>query len=282
MTAMEEQAQTQNTEIVVRPGNVTVIEGGPATAIRAEIQSLAKEISNKFMRLSQLLRTVQRDRLYLGWGFDSFEAWAEADSGLHYETARVFVAMEATLVEAAKIPRQTLAEIGWTKAKHLVSLQRAGKLAPKMAEIIQKAKTLPASQFQDYVHQVRASVPTAPGDPVPADRIPVNFFLARDQQQTVIQARRLAEQLTGSTDPGVQLTTLAQEFIGSVTPDEANAPDAYRARRVMMLLDVLENQFGLVVEIKGAKTADGQRLYAALTHAKQSTPQPVATASPLI
>lgn len=270
-------------EIVVHASQIAVLDAGgppaPAEAIRQEIKGLAREMNSKFLRLGQLLRTVQRDRLYAGWGFDSFEAWAEVDSGLHYETARIFAAMERSLVEQAKISREVLADIGWTKAKNLVPLQNAGKLAPRMAEVIEKAKTLPASQFQDYVAQVRGSIPATPGTPVQPDRIPVNFMLAPDQQKVVIDARRLAEQLTGSIDPGVQFTAICQDFMSSITPDEAKAPDAWRARRASMLLDVLGSHFGLVVEVRGARTLEGQAIYERLTQQQTQQPAPVATAT---
>lgn len=247
--------------IVSHSSRAAVLDATRANSIREEIKMLAQEVSNKFLRLSQLLRTVQKDRLYLQWGFDSFEGWAEADSGIHPETARVFVSMEKALVEEAHIDRGVLADIGWTKAKAIVPLQRSGKLAPRQVEILKAAQTLPTPQFQTYVAQVKASGGEMAAPGTLPNRTPVSFFLDAEQQETITQARRIAEQVTGSIDPGVQLVAICQDFISSITPDEAKAPDNWRARRVAMLLDVLENHFGLHVELKGAKNLDAQRIY---------------------
>ncbi|MCS6291708.1 MAG: hypothetical protein H8J66_01450 [Nitrospira sp.] len=258
---------TATQEITVHSSRVSVLEPeadvAPSDAIRVEIKNLAREVSSKFLRLSQLLRVVQRDQLFRRWGFDSFEAWIEQDDVLHPETARVFVAMERTLVEEARIDRAVLADIGWTKAKALVPLQKAGRLAPRRAEILEKAKSLPTNQFQDYVAQVRAGSiggPVATGVNAEPSRRSVNFFLSSEQEEAITTARRLAEQATGSLDPGFQLASICQDYVSSVTEDEARAPDAWRARRVSMLLDVLTNHFGLVVEVQGAKSMEGQRI----------------------
>lgn len=253
-------------DIVIHASRVAVLDietATPTDAIRVEIKTLAREVSSKFLRLSQLLRIVQRDQLFRRWGFDSFEAWVEQDDVLHPETARTFVAMEKTLVEEAKIPREVLNDIGWTKAKALVPIQKAGRLAPKRAEILEKAKSLPTNQFQDYVQQVRTGSiggPVATGGPVEPSRRSVNFFLSAEQEEAVTTARRLAEQATGSLDPGFQLASICQDYVASVNEDEVRAPDAWRARRVSMLLDVLTNHFGLVVEVQGAKSMEGQRI----------------------
>ena len=259
---------TTTQEIMVHASRVAVLDietATPSDAIRVEIKTLAKEVSSKFLRLSQLLRIVQRNGLFRAWGFDSFEQWAESDTDLHPETARVFVSMEKTLVEEAKIPRETLADIGWTKAKAIIPIQKAGRLAPKRAEILEKAKSLPTNQFNDYVQQVRAGSiggAVATGGQVEPSRKAVNFFLSQEQEEAVTTARRLAEQATGSLDPGFQLSSICQDYISSVSEDEARAPDAWRARRVSMLLDVLVNHFGLVVEVTGAKSMEGQRILA--------------------
>jgi len=259
---------TTTQEILVHASRVAVLDAetdvASSDAIRTEIKTLAREVSSKFLRLSQLLRIVQRDGLYKRWGFDSFEQWVEQDDVLHPETARVFVTMEKFLVEEAKIPRAVLNDIGWTKAKVLVPLQKAGRLAPKRVEILSKAKELPTAQFQDYVQQVRTGAigggPVATGGHVEPSRKAVNFFLSVEQEEAITTARRLAEQATGSLDPGFQLSSICQDYISSVSEDEARAPDAWRARRVSMLLDVLTNHFGLVVEVRGAKSMDGQRI----------------------
>ncbi|CAE6779519.1 hypothetical protein [Nitrospira defluvii] len=259
---------TATQDIVIHSSRISVLEPetalAPTDAIRTEIKSLAREVSSKFLRLSQLLRIVQRDGLYKRWGFDSFEAWIEQDDVLHPETARTFVAMEKTLVEEAKIPREMLADIGWTKAKALVPLQKTGRLAPKRSEILEKAKSLPTNQFNDYVQQVRVGAIGGPvatgGQAVEPSRRSVNFFLSADQEEAITTARRLAEQATGSLDPGFQLASICQDYVSSVSEDEAKAPDAWRARRVSMLLDVLVNHFGLVVEVQGAKSLEGQRI----------------------
>ncbi len=236
----------------------------PADAIRTEIKTLAREVSSKFLRLSQLLRIVQRDGLYRGWGFDSFEQWAESDTDIHHETARVFVAMEKTLVEEARIDRAVLNDIGWTKAKALVPLQKTGRLAPKRQEILAAAKELPTNQFHDYVQQVRTGAIGGPvatgGQAVEPSRRTVKFFLSQEQEEAITMARRLAEQATGSLDPGFQLASICQDYVSSVSEDEVQAPDRWRARRVSMLLDVLTTHFGLHVEVRGANSMDGQRI----------------------
>lgn len=258
---------TATQEITVHSSRVSVLEPettlAPSDAIRTEIKTLAREVSSKFLRLSQLLRIVQRDGLFRGWGFDSFEQWAESDTDIHPETARVFVAMEKTLVEEAKIPREMLNDIGWTKAKALIPIQKSGRLAPKRQEILAKAKELPTNQFVDYVAQLRNGAiggPVATGMNVEPSRKAVNFIVSTEQEEAITTARRLAEQATGSLDPGFQLASICQDYISSVSEDEARAPDAWRARRVSMLLDVLTNHFGLVVEVQGAKSMDGQRI----------------------
>lgn len=263
---------TATQEIMVHASRIAVLEPetavAPTDAIRVEIKSLAREVSSKFLRLSQLLRVVQRDGLYRAWGFDSFEAWATGDTDIHPETARTFVSMERTLVEEARIPREVLDGIGWTKAKSLVPLQKAGRLAPKRSEILAAAKELPTAQFNDYVQQVRAGSiggAVATGANIEPSRKAVNFFLSVEQEEAVTTARRLAEQATGSLDPGFQLASICQDYVASVNEDEARAPDAWRARRVSMLLDVLVNHFGLVVEVTGAKSIEGQRI---LSHVK--------------
>lgn len=259
---------TATQEITVHSSRVSVLEPeadmAPTDAIRTEIKVLAREVSSKFLRLSQLLRIVQRDGLYRAWGFDSFEQWATSDTDIHPETARTFVAMERTLVEEAKIPRAVLDDIGWTKAKSLVSLQKTGRLAPKRSEVLAAAKELPTNKFVDYVAQVRTGAINGPvatgGQNVEPSRRSVNFFLSQEQEGAITTARRLAEQATGSLDPGFQLASICQDYVASVNEDEARAPDAWRARRVSMLLDVLTNHFGLVVEVQGAKTMEGQRI----------------------
>lgn len=254
-------------DIVIHASRVAVLNvetTTPSDAIRVEIKTLAREVSSKFLRLSQLLRIVQRDGLYRGWGFDSFEGWAESDTDIHPETARVFVSLERTLVEEAKISRETLADIGWTKAKTLVPLQKAGRLAPRRAEILAAAKELPTNQFQDYVAQVRTGAIGGPvatgGQPVEPSRRGVKYFLSQEQVEAITMARRLAEQATGSLDPGFQLASICQDYVSSVSEDEAQAPDTWRVRRVNMLLDVLTTHFGLHVEVRGANSMDGQRI----------------------
>lgn len=261
-------------DIVIHAGLGAVLDAEtttPADAIRVEIKTLAREVSSKFLRLSQLLRIVQRDGLYKRWGFDSFEQWAESDTDIHPETARVFVSLERTLVEEAKISRETLADIGWTKAKALVPIQKTGRLAPWRAEILEKAKGLPTNQFVDYVAQVRTGAingSVATDVHVEQSRKAVKFFLSQEQEEAITTARRLAEQATGSLDPGFQLASICQDYISSVSEDEARAPDSWRARRVSMLLDVITNHFGLVVEVQGAKSMEGQRILAIVKNTK--------------
>lgn len=257
-------------DIVIRPSRVAVLDAETTTiladTIRVEVKALAKDVSSKFLQLSRLLRVIQRDQLYRRWGFDAFEQWVVQDDIVHPETARVFVSLEKTLVEDAKIDRQTLADIGWTKARSLVPIQKAGRLAPKRAEILAAAKELPTAQFQDYVKLVRTGAIGGPvatgGQAVEPSRRGVKFFLSQEQEEAITTARQLAEQATGSLDPGFQLASICQDYVASVNEDETRAPDAWRARRVSMLLDILMNHFGLVVELKGAKSMDGQRILA--------------------
>ncbi len=266
--------QRPSVEVITQRGEVIEVNPQRPEAIRDEIKTLSHEISAKFLRLAQLLRVVQKARLYMGWGYDSFESWATGDTDLHPETARVFVQLEATLVEEQKIPREVLAEIGWTKAKPLISLAKQGKLTPRQKEIIEKAKTLPTALFTDYVNQVRAGGSIGGGTgtssaPEPSVRTPVTFFLSPDQTETITRARGLAEQMTGSLDPGHQLTSICQDFLGSVMEDDAAAPDTWRAKRAKALLSTLEGLFGLVIEVRGGRTEAGQRVYVALDAGKK-------------
>lgn len=223
-------------------------------AIREEIRSLSKIVTNKFLRLARLLDVVKHHRYYMEWGYESFEQYVREDAALHVETANTFIQLEQKLVQQAQIPRETIAEIGWTKAKAILPVANMGKITPEnKEEIIEKAKALPTAQLRTYIDETFRKDGAAPA------LSSFTFFFSAEHLEIVTRARELAGQLINSVDPGVQLAAVCSEFLSTITEHDTKAPDVFRLRRLQTMVEILDKSYGLEVVLQG-KTPHGKAL----------------------
>jgi hypothetical protein len=274
MAAIQTEVQAPSAVITLAPGkaiklpdkvDLSTVPSKPEL-IRNEIKELSKKISAKYTRLAQLLAVVRDKRYYERWGYESFEQYIREETGMHIETARTWVRIETEVIGKAAIPRETVAEIGWTKTKALLPAASKGLItATNKKEIIEKAKTLSTTELRSYVHHDLLK-DTGPG------LTSVTFFFTAEQLETITQARELAGQLINSTDPGVQLAAIAQDYLSSITEHDTKAPDMFRLRRLQTIVDVLDKAYGLRVILEG-KTPHGTALLKAFQ--KTDTKRPV-------
>lgn len=223
--------------------------------IRAEVQRLSRQHAETEVRLGKLLKVVRDRELYLQWGYETWEKYVSEEVKIHIETARTALRVERELIEKSGFTEEEISEIGITKANILTKAVPAGKLTPEnKSEYIEMAKATASEPLRQRVQQIVSESPI----PVPS-LMPITFYLTNEQQETINRARELASQLTNSQDPGQQLTSIAQEYLGTVSEDDAKAPEIYRVRRLMWLVKMIEETYGLTVGFT-PQTKDGESL----------------------
>ena len=121
---------------------------------RKEIKvDLANE-RESWYKVAVNLSEIYHSGMYVGWGFDKFELYAETDLDLNYRTAMYRVQMGDAIL-ATGVTKAQLAGIGWTKFKEMSSLLNSETSPEELKKILEDTKDLTFRETQDYVKAKR-------------------------------------------------------------------------------------------------------------------------------
>ena len=154
------------------------------------------------------LADVDRTTRYRRWGFPSFTAYCTQDLAIHIETARTLRLLTHELLEHARFTPTALRQMGWTKAKILIPLARAGRVHPRnRAAILTRARTLSSEALRAWVHRTLKHTTS------PNTRQLVQFELTPSELKQLRRTQRHLIQTTTAVTPSQQLVRLCTEYL---------------------------------------------------------------------
>ena len=200
-------------------GSSLIVEVVPGQEVRREIHECIEEIETAYLRLAELLHRVYSERMWEKWGFDTFEAYIEAD--LPFKRRKVFYLISIWDWFAVKVGDQAVLDkvktLGWSKLRELV-----GVVTPEnVDEWVKKANEVSCRELAELCRKAlddrlagdEAPLPSLDHEAVERKRTKtLAFTLYPDQLETVEQALEIASVMAGSEKKGYLLSVICLEF----------------------------------------------------------------------
>lgn len=121
-------------------------------AIAIRLQQVRGEINARFIEIAELLREVHQQHYWRDLGYVSFEAFVEEQLDMKYRTAIYLADIFHVLIEQLNVPKEEIAEIGWTKCKELLPVINE----ENKAELLETAKTHTTNELNLIIRQKQA------------------------------------------------------------------------------------------------------------------------------
>ncbi|MBF0554014.1 MAG: hypothetical protein HQK96_05575 [Nitrospirae bacterium] len=197
---------------------------GERSELREEIKKLAVWIEEMFVEMGGKLYTVSKEKLYISWGFRSFEDYLETDLDTGVRRGKYLLAIYRYFNEEIKRPDllEEVKHIGWTKLKELVHVINGDNkdLILKLAESCNSAQFADAigklkKEMASKRDEISGEIKMGKGDYKDAigrisgevaDKHHMTFAFDDEQYANVMDALDIAGKLMGAMDKGEKLS----------------------------------------------------------------------------
>lgn len=175
-----------------------------ATQLDNRIQQLTNMLACSYFDLGLALKAVKEENYFQELGFESFPEYVERRHGFKYRKAQELIAITENCI-SAKLEKQDVQHIGWTKMAELPKLTEENKTG-----WINKAEKLTVKELRTQVKETKQA-PASRDDSVSY----ITFAFSPEQREVVDRALRIASELTGSQVKSYLFQILATEFIAT-------------------------------------------------------------------
>lgn len=201
-----------------------VVATGRAVELDARLEVVKVEISARFVEIGELLLEAHTGSYHLALGFPTFEAWVEARLEMSYRKARYLAECFKVLIQEFQVPRGTVAQLGWTKAKELIPVLKAGTQfpqedpeAPPLAPAENRAQWL-AAAAEHTTSELNLMVREAQSPPGAAETqheeyTTLGIGLFESERAVIEEAIELAKLEAQTERTGTALLRICQDYI---------------------------------------------------------------------
>ena len=232
--------------------------------LREGIRKRSKKLDTEYLAQGMDLYIVKHCQHYLKWGYETFKAYVEAETGDSVKQAERYRKVWVTLVKELGVSQEDLVDIGFSKASLLCKSGVATKATIK--SWIEKARKTPYRELDastSRTHQAfkesmgrgtkkgkggegtgvsttskgEEESPTGEGGP----NI-MTFSLFPDQKDVVEEALNKAELIADSSKRGHLLTCIATDFLTGMV-----GTDKKENKRLKFHLRNLQQAFGVEI-----------------------------------
>jgi hypothetical protein len=227
------------------------------THVRRRLTSIRQQVDDLYLETGQLLREAHQNRYFIGWGFDSFEQYAESELRMRRRKAFYLISVADAFHRLAIQPAEREG-ISLSNAVELAAATREHgqplEITPeRREELLQAARTQTTRELRQTLRDER-------GLP-PVEFSACNFAVTTDQKLIIDQALEACRRQAGATEDEISrgrllelvcaeflagtagLTVQRTEPTGAMTVETAQA----RAREALHDLSALDPD-GYVVE----------------------------------
>lgn len=228
------------------------------THVRRRLTSIRQQVDDLYLETGQLLREAHQNRYFIGWGFDSFEQYAESELRMRRRKAFYLISVAEAFHRLAIQPAER-AGISLSNAVELAAATREHgqplEITPeRREELLEAARTQTTRELRQTLREER-------GLP-PVEFAACNFAVTTDQKLLIDQALDTCRRAAGATEDelsrGRLLELVCAEFLAGtagITVQRATAPTGVltvetaqaRAREALHDLSALDPD-GSVVE----------------------------------
>lgn len=217
------------------------------TEIRKLVPQLAAAEAKLDVVAASVLAEVVSGKYYKEWGFDSFDAYLDAETGYQRRKAYYLISIYTKVVQECKIDAEKLGKYEWSKVKELVPI-----LTPKNCQsLLDKSKAMTGAEVETLVKERRPKIIHAQ-DPQPSEKsegvlYEETFYLVKEQKDNVAKALEVAEEESGSVKKGHLLDLICTDFLSG--KPETKGTEAL-AERLLREIQTIERVYKVTLEVK--------------------------------
>lgn len=200
-----------------------VIETGRPAQLAERLDAVKVEISARFVEIGELLYEAHTGSYHLSLGYPTFEAFVEARLEMSYRKARYLAECFKVLIQDMHVSRETVAQLGWTKAKELIPVIKAGTAFPQDPEAvpltasenreqwIEAARHHTTSELNLMVREAQA--PAGAADTQHEEYSTLGIGLWASERTVIEEAIEFAKLESGTERTGTALLRICQDYI---------------------------------------------------------------------
>lgn len=218
----------------VKTFSFDVPEGDSAEAIRERIKVFKKVTESCYMRLAHELWKCYHRKLYVGYGYDTFDDYIAEEVGISRDRAYKLRRIYTVLHLKCDIPTRDIEEAERARVEMILSVVNR----TNAREWLGQAKTLPYKSLKNKIAELRncnaqeEAAPTGPIRPEPSTPIKIacegpqeddatrtlafvrrTFRLPEDGDSLLTEAMAVAQRFTKSHSEAFNLICIAQQFL---------------------------------------------------------------------
>jgi len=203
MATKQKQEVKAKTKAKVSSG---VAEKTPAQLVREQIQDAESGQSESSIDLSRLLYDAYHKEYYREWGFDTFEAYAEAELQVGYRKGQYLIGIWDK-VKSLNLSVERVKKVGWTKMKDIAAVVTKDN----QKELLEKSEKMTSREVTEMVKVMRVA------DPTQTAAIPkittISIRMGESEAQTILSAIEEAKKLCGSDNQVLALEMVCQDWL---------------------------------------------------------------------
>jgi len=115
------------------------VDTGEYADIRQRVQDNRKRVEEAYWNLAQDLHEVYNGSMYLAWGFENWRDYVEKELDFRVRKAQYLVSIFDWFGDMKPNVQKWIKELGWTKAKELVSIVTAENAAEWKKKLVGKS-----------------------------------------------------------------------------------------------------------------------------------------------
>lgn len=223
------------------PDAVVIVAGRPQE-VAARLREVRTEINARFVEMGELLLEAHRNNHASALGYQTFEAYAEEHLGMSYRRAKYLADCYEIFIEQLQMPRATLVELGWTRAKEILPIatdanapappgvEPAATQQEKVQQWVDYAQAPGENGRQKTTNEINLAVRTAQAPPGQAPALreyaPITIPCFKDEREIIEGAINLAKLELGTDRVGRALMMICQDYAGEAAARQLHAMPA--------------------------------------------------------
>lgn len=216
--------------------------------IRKLVPRLAQAEAKLDMYAAQVLAEVVAGKYYKDWGYDSFDAYLEAETVFQRRKAYYLIQIHTKFVQECGVKTEQLEKFGWVKAKELAPI-----ITPKNCQrLLDQTKDMTFDKIEQMVKAKRPKIihqgAMPPATTTDDEVYEETFYFVKEQYDNIKKALEVAGEESGSTRKGHLLDLICTDFLASKA--EATGIEA-AAERLGRILKNLERVYDISLKVEG-------------------------------
>lgn len=209
--------------------------------IRKQLRDLNSEVEKNYLVIAELMHTVRNSELYAGWGFNTFEEYADKDLSIAKRKA-YYLTDVWQMVKDFRLSKPKVQKIGWTKMRELkgiIDVENAKEILDLASKL--SHRQLKEELFKKYSRKdtKNRSLPTL---------TTMTFKLQTDENSIIADGLEQAKALLETDNNVVALVHIVQSWLEDLgaTPKNRTIDDE---------VSYIERTYGVKVTVEGGAKA---------------------------